>query len=347
VSLVEEVTGPETGGSFDARTFLEFLDPSADHWWDKGSDVHSPWVFRGHRETQWKLIPTAARPEEHLSPEFLNVVKAVRSELPNKVHGWSSRSPEVKEKFARVVASARCINHFLRLANDLGIAELGENSSALLSETRLLEQAAVTVLPSEAFGWTEAHGGSVLSSMALAQHHQIPTLLLDWTRDSMAACFFASEGAKGDIAVWAIDGSWIDDWTMYHLEDRLLQKNGLLKFGSPPTFGNKFLAAQSGAFTTIAHHADEINPLEDHLAKLEEALPNFKDDDKLEEREKRAFERARLGKPMLRKIILRASEVVRLKQILFRQRVSKAHLMPTLDNVRTTAMQQLGEIKVD
>jgi len=120
VSLVEEVIGPETGGLFDARTFLEFLDPSADHWWDNGSNVHSPWVFRGHRDAQWKLVPSAARPEEHLTPEFLNVVKAVKSELPNKVRGWSSRSPELNETIARAVASARCINHFLRLANDLG-----------------------------------------------------------------------------------------------------------------------------------------------------------------------------------------------------------------------------------
>src|SRR5947199_161566 len=48
-----------------------------------------------------------------------------------------------------------------------------------------------------------------LEIFAIAQHHGIPTLLLDWSFDPLVAAYFAAEGnidepASHDLAVWAL-----------------------------------------------------------------------------------------------------------------------------------------------
>jgi hypothetical protein len=40
------------------------------------------------------------------------------------------------------------------------------------------------------------------------QHHGAPTRLLDFSYSIYVATYFAAENAKGDSAVWAIDGRW-------------------------------------------------------------------------------------------------------------------------------------------
>jgi len=345
MNFVEEITGPENGGAFDAQTFLDFLDGSAERWWPNPSSNFSPWVFRGQGNANWKLLPSAARPDEKLGAEFKAVLRTVKDELPSKVNNWNTLQPSFQSACIRAFSASRCVRQFMELADDLGMEGTGENFNSLLSEHRF-RSADHFGIPSMAFGWHDQGAGPMLSSVALAQHHGVPTFLLDWTKDSAAACFFAAERAETDLAVWALDSSWISDWTIYHLEDRLLNKRGgLLKFGRPSTMGNQFLRAQSGFFTALPYvdfrYVDEYPALEDHLQRLSSSLADLVEDPELNESEVGAFARARSGDVMLKKVTLRAAEVPRLRQLLFRKRVSKAHLMPTLDNVRETVMQQL------
>lgn len=85
--------------------------------------------------------------------------------------------------------------------------------------------------------------------MALAQHHRLPTRLLDWTKRSYVAAYFAASDAvrgKGKfdgsgenrIAVWVLD----------------IEKKGLFKeleVVSVPGSNSANLAAQRGVFTLI------------------------------------------------------------------------------------------------
>jgi FRG domain-containing protein len=56
----------------------------------------------------------------------------------------------------------------------------------------------------------------VLSLMALAQHHGIPTRLLDWSRHPLKAAWFAASEAseslekEGLLSVWALSVELLD-----------------------------------------------------------------------------------------------------------------------------------------
>lgn len=87
-------------------------------------------------------------------------------------------------------------------------------------------------------------------SVALAQHHGIPTFLLDWTRNPITSCHFASSGNSGEngLAVWALNisplyserGRWMDDLGY-----------SLLGINAPKKSDNEYLSNQSGVLTFL------------------------------------------------------------------------------------------------
>lgn len=189
----------------------------------------------------------------------------------------------------------------------------------------------------------------------LAQHHGVPTFLLDWTYNPIYACVFASEGnePENDIAVWALDASSAE---LLSLNAHVLENHiARLLVHRPAPISNRFLGAQRGLFTSL-QSADKFFDCEKRFPGVEEViapltpqaiLDRFGPErrikgkhaylglhpevaEKLEELQSRG--------PCLRKIVLRATEVREFRLLLGRERVTKAHLMPTLDNVRETSM---------
>jgi hypothetical protein len=81
---------------------------------------------------------------------------------------------------------------------------------------------------------------------AIAQHHGVPTRLLDFTHDGLVAAYFAAYDAvkdgdyDGDLAVWALDVG-----TYYSLRG---DTQRCVQMVSVPTFENNFLYSQKGLF---------------------------------------------------------------------------------------------------
>lgn len=95
--------------------------------------------------------------------------------------------------------------------------------------------------------------------MAVAQHYDVPTRLLDWTERSFVACYFAASSAKFEfnkantrIAIWALDTTQATHWKT-------------AKVIRTPGGTSKNQAAQSGLFTT--HELKGYNP--DDLYQVE------------------------------------------------------------------------------
>lgn len=155
--------------------------------------------------------------------------------------------------------------------------------------------------------------------LALAQHHGIPTRLLDWSENPVVASFFAASpllrpDAKAGICVWALDTSYLQT-----------EQGHMQRFGPygvlvhrVPRAGNSYLHSQGGVHT-------ELLGSEQHFLK-HRSWPALED----------VFADVRSGVPILVGHVLKAEEVPRLAQLLDREGINSSVLLPSLDNVAST-----------
>lgn len=157
----------------DARRFIGALDPVDDRWCpeDEGR-----WLFRGHANASWPLLPSAHRD-------------------PSKLASTN------EEQFRREQSLIRQFGHYL---DDQGISFPGWDPVLRTRERRHLSYLELPLEFAIRFP-QEDH----LPLFALAQHYGVPTRLLDWTESSYIAAYFAAEGVHksgaDEFCVWALN----------------------------------------------------------------------------------------------------------------------------------------------
>jgi hypothetical protein len=300
-----------------AQSFSASLDLPA--WADEAAwDCH--WVFRGQRNAEWDLTPAAWRTQDTIALKRLGQIRDRYSmEYGSRIEESLHRDPlkrhanagYVIKAYAQGRAEFSLLIDFLRLADELGHRVPGMDNYTRLSHHDYLPD--VQSYPLVRFM------PDLGPASALAQHHGVPTRSLDWTRNPMYAAYFAasevdSRQTDGTIAVWAIR------------PDLLLELGRADAFNSEytrflhhtvPNGDNPYLRSQEGLFVHPTYGCA-------HVARTGE-FPN------LESFALRAQELSSV--PVIRKLTLPYSEVGDLLRLLWLRGISRAHLMPTLDNV--------------
>jgi FRG domain len=171
VQRVEKII--ETYHYGTAMEFLQTLSPFSPFW--NGHGGTELWYFRGQSDDTWELNPNATRPG--------NLIDRM----------WSIGLPRVFPVTCLLDQLKAEETLLFRFINDCLTAGLSVPEDSQWIRNRLLsEQAfgrAVVDLLYAGVDWPFALHRSLY---ALAQHHRVPTRLLDWSRSPLVAAYFAT-----------------------------------------------------------------------------------------------------------------------------------------------------------
>ncbi len=208
---------------------------SLDEFWDLLSPIgrfDRRFIFRGQGDADWHLIPSVLR-ESNLARYRCRVASesAVSSVIAYELD---------------------LLKGFIGACDIGGLPIYGDSSILRLDYSDLYERYRIDIA-----AWPEKEFWPVL---ALAQHHKVPTRLLDWTCRSYVAAYFSAVSAleAGDsggehLAVWVIQTDLLE----------LLPAVELVKL---PGAISPNMAAQQGCFVVVRpkRRQDRYSPAPSH-----------------------------------------------------------------------------------
>jgi hypothetical protein len=234
-----------------AKDFLDALSPLGEYF--KEIKLSDTWLFRGQGQDH-PLVPSAFRKNDRLA-----------SLMHRDIHDYQQRR----------LAERDALTRFFEIADKRGLI-LPDDSQQLRSslETLRAERGDDYV---GRLGYEEWQTDIMaLSLTALAQHYGIPTRLLDWTRQSFIAAFFAAEDALNPIKEYK-PSSRLVVWSFFFpalgKHDVLEKENAPIRVVTAPSATNPNLKAQQGVFTLLnQRHTKEAEgdylPMEQVLEEI-------------------------------------------------------------------------------
>lgn len=225
----------------NAHEFIEYLSPLNRDRWPRGD-----YIFRGQPCGSYPLAPAAYRTGGFFSPtRMLEHVGGVKGD-------------------GQVFFEVQVLKVFLEACDGSGIQVAGDSAEL---RRQLEEPDRYIKKPSD---WPPE---AMYPVLATAQHHGVPTCLLDWSRRAFVGAYFAAAGAlRGDatsshLAVWALNTFRRRDWKSIALVEM-------------PGGTSANLAAQAGVFTVSGISAGRGESFESLALELQPDIYAHEADDR-------------------------------------------------------------------
>ncbi|MEO3724742.1 FRG domain-containing protein [Pseudomonas syringae] len=222
--MKETLIGREARMSREHPSFTEYTYQTAEELWAALSPTHTfkngieDFVYRGQGNAQWPLIPTILRPRNYTPVKSYKDVVNARDMV-----------------FFEFCVLARFVKH----CDAVGIPI--PNDSQTFRKT-LLSHEAAQQCQQDPYLWPNPE---LLDLMAMAQHHGVPTRLLDWTTRAYTAAYFAASSALSRYEEWA-PGERMAVWG---IDKIALDTHSQIVLHHSPGSTSRHLAAQGGLFT--------------------------------------------------------------------------------------------------